>query len=958
MKHTAFLFCFVLISIALNAQLKWPEITQAAKPWTRWWWQGSAVNEKDLRLNMEQYKAAGLGGLEITPIYGVQGKEKEFIPYLSPRWIQVFSYTLKEAKRLGLGIDMATGTGWPFGGGADITDAEACRNIVYKIYNVSEGQSLNDKINFIQEPLLRRVENPDFPAFKIDQVKDPVTANSNLQELALDQVKFTKQLPVELIIAYSDGGQWLDLTSKLNSNGQLDWKAPAGNWKVYALFTGWHGKMVERAAPGGEGNVIDHFSDKALAKYLSRFDKAFAGVNLSHLRSYFNDSYEVDDARGQSNWTPGFVAEFVKRRGYDLKEQLTSLFNNNPSEKDLRVLYDYRATISELLLENFTRPWHQWAGKQGKLVRNQSHGSPANILDLYAAIDIPETEGNEILRYKFASSAANVTGKKLVSAEAATWLNEHFKSNLGDVKQAVDKFFLGGVNHIFYHGTSYSPAAEPWPGWLFYAAVHFTQVNPFWRDFAKLNDYVARAQSFLQHSKADNDILLYFPFTDYNMEKGRDMLHHYDGMNGFENTVFKAAAEEMVKKGFSFDLVSDKQLLNTKVENHQLLTDGGAYKTILVAGVKYLELEVFQKLVEAAKQGAKIIFYDRMPESVPGFKDFNNRQNKFDELVASLELDVDDSSRFTDALSTSLFDKGVIFSGTNLTGLLGMAGAARENMVYKGLSFLRKKNTTGTLYFIKNDSDSTFSGWADLSSTEDVAAIYNLLDGRAGKAFVRKNENGMQQVYLQLSAGETVMLQLQSADLNAALYQYYEAEGNSVKVSSSWKFSVDGKDQQLTFRTVLTELQSWTKFENGRLKYFSGTGIYESEFSKPTGAADAYALDLGDVQQSAEIWLNGKLLTTLIGPQFKVIIPASLLQPTNKLRILVANGMANRIIGLEKQGVKWKKFYNVNFPSWKKENRDEKGIFTAAGWEPESSGLLGPVSITPLKLIKTIKSKE
>ena len=104
--------------------------------------------------------------------------------------------------------------------------------------------------------------------------------------------------------------------------------------------------------------------------------------------------------------------------------------------------------------EHFTIAWKKWAVSKGEMVRNQSHGSPANTLDLYSAVDIPETEGNDILRFKFATSAANVTGKPLVSSESATWLNEHFLSSLGDVKKAIDLYFLGGVNHIFYHGIS------------------------------------------------------------------------------------------------------------------------------------------------------------------------------------------------------------------------------------------------------------------------------------------------------------------------------------------------------------------------------------------------------------------------------------------------------------------------------------------------------------------------
>src|SRR5215467_4225509 len=88
--------------------LAWPKVTSETKPWSRWWWLGSAVSEDGLRSEMEKYAAAGLGGLEITAIYGVRGREDEFISYLSPKWADRFEFVLQQGKRLGLGIDMAT----------------------------------------------------------------------------------------------------------------------------------------------------------------------------------------------------------------------------------------------------------------------------------------------------------------------------------------------------------------------------------------------------------------------------------------------------------------------------------------------------------------------------------------------------------------------------------------------------------------------------------------------------------------------------------------------------------------------------------------------------------------------------------------------------------------------------------------------------------------------------------
>ncbi len=267
---------------------------------------------------MQLYQQAGLGGLEITPIYGVKGTESQFLQYLSPKWVDMLKFTLAEAKRLNMGIDMATGTGWPFGG-PWVTPADASKDINLKIYTLKGGESLREKITYLQKPLVRTASGQ---AVDIKTLSYPVASNKNLQAYAFDQVRYEMKLPLLLLMAYADTGEKIDLTTKTDKSGTLSWTPPAGNWTLYALFMGWHGKLVERAAPGGEGDAIDHFSAKALHNYLQHFDDSFKGRNITSIRSYFNESYEVDDARGQANWTPELFAEFKMRTGYDLRERL------------------------------------------------------------------------------------------------------------------------------------------------------------------------------------------------------------------------------------------------------------------------------------------------------------------------------------------------------------------------------------------------------------------------------------------------------------------------------------------------------------------------------------------------------------------------------------------------------------------------------------------------------------
>ena len=117
MKLRALALLLTLLGGASPVQAQaWPEITQTARPWTRWWWPGSAVEPAQLTRQLEAFAAAGIGGVEITPIYGARGAEARDLEYLSPRWVEMLAHVTREARRLGLGVDMATGTGWPFGG--------------------------------------------------------------------------------------------------------------------------------------------------------------------------------------------------------------------------------------------------------------------------------------------------------------------------------------------------------------------------------------------------------------------------------------------------------------------------------------------------------------------------------------------------------------------------------------------------------------------------------------------------------------------------------------------------------------------------------------------------------------------------------------------------------------------------------------------------------------------------
>ena len=231
---------------------------------------------------------------------------------------------------------------------------------------------------------------------------------------------------------------------------------------------------MKRAAPGGEGYVMNHLDKGAVKRYFANFDKAFKENKTNFPHTFFNDSYEVYGA----DWTPDFLEQFARRRGYKLEEHFPEFIAQDRNETTARIVSDYRETISDLLIENFSTQWTNWAHGHGSITRNQAHGSPANLIDTYASVDIPECEGfglsqfhikglrqdsltrkndSDLSMLKYASSAAHIAGKPYTSSETFTWLTEHFRTSLSQCKPDMDLMFVSGVNHMFFHGTPYSP---------------------------------------------------------------------------------------------------------------------------------------------------------------------------------------------------------------------------------------------------------------------------------------------------------------------------------------------------------------------------------------------------------------------------------------------------------------------------------------------------------------------
>ena len=916
MKHFCRFLIFMLSVLSATAQ-EWPVVQAEARPATRWWWFGSAVDKENLTFNLESLAKAGVGGVEITPIYGVQGNEANEIPYLSNKWMQMLQHVSNESKRLSIQVDMSTGTGWPFGG-PHVSIEDAATKAIFQEYQLSQGQSLPTPIQ---------------PA---DERQRSIAQLSRL-------------------MAFSENRR-IDLTNNVK-DGYLQWNVPKGSWRLIALFTGKTLQQVKRAAPGGEGWVIDHYSAKAVDNYLSVFEQAFQENGTTCPRAFFNDSYEAYGA----DWTPNFLTEFEKRRGYKLEHYFPEFLDSSRTAITRRIVSDYRETLSEIFFENFTRRWTGWAHRQGSITRNQAHGSPGNLIDLYAAVDIPECEGfglsefhirglrqdsltrrndSELSMLKYASSAAHIAGKPFTSSETFTWLTEHFRTSLAQCKPDLDLMFTAGVNHIFFHGTPYSPKEASWPGWHFYASVNMSPSNSIWRDMSAFTDYISRCQSFLQMGQPDNDFLLYLPLYDiWNEQAGRflafDIHKMAERAPDFIEVVHKIRA-----CGYDLDYISDNFIRTTQCKDGLLQTTGGArYKALIIPPTRLMPADILKHLLTLAQNGAQIIFLENYPDDVPGFAQLAQRRKAFQQTAKLLP-----KATFRDT-QVFQFKQGQIITGTDYAATLQQSNARAEELqtVY-GLNYIRRSNKEGYHYFVASLQDKDMEGWVQISVEAQSVALYNPVTGESGMAKIRRQQN-QTQVYLQLHSGESVIIRTYDKVTEGKPWFYSVESSLPITLNQDWTLRFIESEPTISETFTINQPVSWTTLNHPDVSRNMGTALYATEITVPPIQADDWMLDLGDVRESARIRINGQDVGICWAVPYRLRIGKFLKTGKNLIEIEVTNLPANRIADFDQRGIKWRIFKDINVV-----NLNYQSV-SYANWQPLPSGLNSSVRLIPLRSV-------
>ena len=447
----------------------------------RWWWFGPTVTQPELARELRVMKEAGIGGVEIQPVYPLElddsSRQFKNSAYLSDDFLEKVQFASQEAKRLGMRVDITLGSGWPFGG-------------PHTTINHAAGR------------------------LRFEKAKVPERASS----LAPPDLENGEQL-ISIRLAEGDLNHYTATSAKTVADihdGRV--QLPAGLTGPHvALFfiAGRSGMQVKRASIGAEGFVLDHYERAAIEQHLSfvgnRLMQAFGPVPPY---AVFSDSLEVY----ASDWTPSLLDEFRRRRGYDLVPYLPALVGDM-GEITSYVRHDWGQTLTELAEENYLTPLREWAHQHHTRFRSQTYGVPPVILSSNALVDLPEGEAGPQWRTfntaRWASSASHLYGRPVTSSETWTWLHSPaFRATPLDMKAEADLHFIEGINQLIGHGWPYSPPSAPEPGPRFYAAAAFNDHNPWFPVMTELTRYMQRMSFLMRQGAPANDIAVYLPTDD------------------------------------------------------------------------------------------------------------------------------------------------------------------------------------------------------------------------------------------------------------------------------------------------------------------------------------------------------------------------------------------------------------------------------------------------------------
>ena len=700
----------------------------------------------------------------------------------------------------------------------------------------------------------------------------------------------------------------INLTNKLDKDGNLDWTPPKGNWVVVRIG---HTSTAHTNATGGAGKGLecDKFNGKAIKLqfdnwFARAFEKTDPALAKEILKVFHVDSWEC----GSQNWSSNFAGEFKKRRGYDLMPYLL-VMTGVPIEsaaKSEKILHDVRTTIAELVNDVFYVTLKKLSVAKGCSFSAESI-APTFVSDgllHFKNVDLPMGEfwlnspthdkPNDMLD---AISGAHIYGKNIVAAEAFTSVRMNWGEHPGNLKAIGDRNFALGINKMVLHVFTHNPWMNKKPGMtLDGVGLYFQRDQPWFKQSKAWIDYLIRCQALLQMGKPVVDIAVFtgeevprrsvLPDRLVNtlpgiigkekveaekkrlQNNGQPLRQIPDGVSHSANM---ADPENWIDplNGYAYDCFNPDVLMQMKVVNGRVVTPGGASYAILVIPGKHpmnpngtMSVTVLNKLKQLANAGAKIIIDKEF------IKSFNGIKNVM-------------AAPFTDSSFTKL-------------------GVQKDIEVIKprnAIAWTHRKITGRDIYFVSNQENKEINVQLSIRHTNTEIEIWDPLTGYRQDNW-GKLENKRVLLGLSLAPYQSVFIMEVPQKVDAARGRPASQVQNSITFSEDWKVQFDtmygGPEQPVTFPNLI----SWSSHTDPAIRYYSGTAVYSNTFNIDDSVKKpGVKLYIDSIYNIATVKVNGIECGTLWTQPYSIDISKAVRRGVNTISIEVSNTWANRLVG-------------------------------------------------------------
>lgn len=805
------------------------------RPLVRWWWFGPAVEKDELAREIAAMRTGGFGGFEIQPVYPLAlddpAKGIRNLSFLSEDFLQAVRFAADTGRAQGLRADITLGSGWPFGG-PHVPLTEAAANILMQKVAIPHGT--------------RRV--------------------------ALPSINAGEQLVAVFLGDGADIASAKPLSVKHNAISIS--LAPANRERtLLVLVQSRTGQRVKRAGVGGEGFVLDHLNVAAVRHHLDMVgEKLVAAFGETPPYSVFCDSLEVYG----TDWTDDLLAQFRRRRGYDLAPHLPALFADGEPAAAIR--HDWALTLSELVDERFLTTVSDWANVHHTQFRAQVYGFPPVTLSSNRLVPLAEGEGANWRLFtptRWTSSANHLYGRSITSAESWTWLHSQpFRATPLDIKVEADRLLLQGVNQFVAHGWPYSPAAAGEPGWSLYAAAVFNNHNPWWPVMADVNAYLQRLSYLLRQGEPVADVAVLIPTDD---AFARITPGHASVTDQMPALLSSGVMQQILDGGYSFDYVDGPALEAT----------GFKHQVLILPDIQRIAPALYRRIAVFAKRGGVVIAVGRLPSLGGGFRH------------AAAE------AREVRAISSALFAANAPHAHHVEEAALGATLREMTPSDLAGgppaLGFVHRKLSNGDLYFVANTGNQPLRAQLVFRSQTQQAQWW---EPRTGLAHP-------------WTPGEDVALAPYESRVfvfgAAASAPVVEAVARkpamtAIDLSSGWHVLIDGHAREISLP------HSWT--QDAATRFYSGEAVYTRTIALTPAqlAAGQVVLSFGSptpieepphrwtaaeiespVREAAEVFVDGKRAGSVWTPPYTLNLAGFLHAGSNQLEIRVCNTAINRL---------------------------------------------------------------